>query len=109
MFKIFACGDVRFSPVKRVASAVGEGAMSVAVDVRDREAIRAAAAMLGDGDIDASLEPPAKRAGSRGRTDPIIVPAHGGVVTGIDGAVKELAGRMSRVVLRLRRDATNAA
>jgi thioredoxin reductase (NADPH) len=27
---IFACGDVRLSPVKRVASAVGEGSMSVA-------------------------------------------------------------------------------
>ncbi len=27
---IFACGDVRLSPVKRVASAVGEGSMSIA-------------------------------------------------------------------------------
>jgi thioredoxin reductase (NADPH) len=27
---IFACGDVRFSPVKRVAAAVGEGSMSIA-------------------------------------------------------------------------------
>lgn len=27
---IFACGDVRFGPVKRVASAVGEGAMAIA-------------------------------------------------------------------------------
>jgi thioredoxin reductase (NADPH) len=27
---IFACGDVRASPVKRVASAVGEGSMAVA-------------------------------------------------------------------------------
>jgi thioredoxin reductase (NADPH) len=27
---IFACGDVRFSPVKRVASAVGEGSMAIA-------------------------------------------------------------------------------
>ena len=26
---VFACGDVRLSPIKRVASAVGEGAMSV--------------------------------------------------------------------------------
>jgi thioredoxin reductase (NADPH) len=26
----FACGDVRFSPVKRVASAVGEGSMAIA-------------------------------------------------------------------------------
>jgi thioredoxin reductase (NADPH) len=27
---IFACGDVRFTPVKRVASAVGEGSMAIA-------------------------------------------------------------------------------
>jgi thioredoxin reductase (NADPH) len=27
---IFACGDVRFGPIKRVASAVGEGSMSIA-------------------------------------------------------------------------------
>lgn len=27
---IFACGDVRFGPVKRVAAAVGEGSMSIA-------------------------------------------------------------------------------
>ena len=27
---LFACGDVRFSPVKRVASAVGEGSMAIA-------------------------------------------------------------------------------
>src|SRR6266508_1850228 len=27
---IFACGDVRFSPVKRVASAGGEGSMAIA-------------------------------------------------------------------------------
>ncbi len=27
---ILACGDVRFSPVKRVASAVGEGSMAIA-------------------------------------------------------------------------------
>jgi pyruvate/2-oxoglutarate dehydrogenase complex dihydrolipoamide dehydrogenase (E3) component len=27
---IFACGDVRFGPVKRVATAVGEGSMSIA-------------------------------------------------------------------------------
>jgi thioredoxin reductase (NADPH) len=27
---IFACGDVRASPVKRVASAVGEGSMAIA-------------------------------------------------------------------------------
>jgi thioredoxin reductase (NADPH) len=28
---IFACGDVRYSPVKRVAAAVGEGSMAIAV------------------------------------------------------------------------------
>jgi thioredoxin reductase (NADPH) len=27
---VFACGDVRLSPVKRVAAAVGEGSMSIA-------------------------------------------------------------------------------
>jgi thioredoxin reductase (NADPH) len=27
---IFACGDVRFNPVKRVAAAVGEGSMAIA-------------------------------------------------------------------------------
>jgi thioredoxin reductase (NADPH) len=27
---IFACRDVRFSPVKRVAAAVGEGSMAIA-------------------------------------------------------------------------------
>jgi thioredoxin reductase (NADPH) len=27
---IFACGDVRFSPVKRVVAAVGEGSMAIA-------------------------------------------------------------------------------
>ena len=27
---IFASGDVRFSPVKRVAAAVGEGSMAIA-------------------------------------------------------------------------------
>jgi thioredoxin reductase (NADPH) len=27
---IFACGDVRFGPVKRVAAAVGEGSMAIA-------------------------------------------------------------------------------
>jgi thioredoxin reductase (NADPH) len=38
---IFACGDVRYSPVKRVASAVGEGSMSIAFVhqyLRDAEA-----------------------------------------------------------------------
>jgi thioredoxin reductase len=28
--RVFACGDVRFSPVKRVAAAVGEGSMAIA-------------------------------------------------------------------------------
>ena len=27
---IFACGDVRFGPVKRVSAAVGEGSMAIA-------------------------------------------------------------------------------
>jgi len=27
---VFACGDVRLSPVKRVAAAVGEGSMAIA-------------------------------------------------------------------------------
>ena len=27
---IFACGDVRYGPVKRVAAAVGEGSMAIA-------------------------------------------------------------------------------
>jgi thioredoxin reductase (NADPH) len=39
---IFACGDVRFSPVKRVAAAVGEGSMAIAVVhqyLRDAEAL----------------------------------------------------------------------
>ena len=27
---IFACGDVRYAPVKRVAAAVGEGSMAIA-------------------------------------------------------------------------------
>jgi thioredoxin reductase (NADPH) len=38
---IFACGDVRFSPVKRVAAAVGEGSMAIAFVhqyLRDAEA-----------------------------------------------------------------------
>ena len=38
---IFACGDVRYSPVKRVAAAVGEGSMSIAFVhqyLRDAEA-----------------------------------------------------------------------
>ena len=38
---IFACGDVRFGPVKRVAAAVGEGSMAIAFVhqyLRDAEA-----------------------------------------------------------------------
>jgi thioredoxin reductase (NADPH) len=38
---IFACGDVRYSPVKRVAAAVGEGSMAIAFVhqyIRDAEA-----------------------------------------------------------------------
>lgn len=38
---IFACGDIRFSPVKRVAAAVGEGSMAIAFVhqyLRDAEA-----------------------------------------------------------------------
>ena len=38
---IFACGDVRFSPVKRVAATVGEGSMAIAFVhqyLRDAEA-----------------------------------------------------------------------
>ena len=38
---MFACGDVRFSPVKRVAAAVGEGSMAIAFVhqyLRDAEA-----------------------------------------------------------------------
>ena len=39
---IFACGDVRFSPVKRVAEAVGEGSMAIAfVHQYLREAVSA--------------------------------------------------------------------
>jgi len=44
---IFACGDVRLSPVKRVASAVGEGSMAIAFvhkflqqDARQPQALR---------------------------------------------------------------------
>jgi thioredoxin reductase (NADPH) len=41
---IFACGDVRFGPVKRVAAAVGEGSMAIAFVhqfLRDADAARA--------------------------------------------------------------------
>jgi thioredoxin reductase (NADPH) len=44
---VFACGDVRFSPVKRVAAAVGEGSMAIAfVHQYLREAEAAAAPQL---------------------------------------------------------------
>ena len=39
---IFACGDVRYGPVKRVAAAVGEGSMAIAfVHQYLREAVEA--------------------------------------------------------------------
>jgi thioredoxin reductase (NADPH) len=44
---VFACGDVRFSPVKRVAAAVGEGSMAIAFVhqyLRDAEARQVAEA-----------------------------------------------------------------
>ena len=41
---IFACGDVRLSPIKRVASAVGEGSMAIAFVHRFLGAVDAAAA-----------------------------------------------------------------
>ena len=41
---IFACGDVRFSTVKRVASAVGEGSMAIAFVHQYLRQIRDAAA-----------------------------------------------------------------
>jgi thioredoxin reductase (NADPH) len=44
---IFACGDVRFSPVKRVAAAVGEGSMAIAFV---HQLFRAAAAAVAAGD-----------------------------------------------------------
>jgi thioredoxin reductase (NADPH) len=40
---VFACGDVRFSPVKRVAAAVGEGSMAIAFVhqyLRDSDGLR---------------------------------------------------------------------
>ena len=41
---IFACGDVRYAPVKRVAAAVGEGSMAIAfVHQHLRESARSAA------------------------------------------------------------------
>jgi thioredoxin reductase (NADPH) len=46
---IFACGDVRFSPVKRVAAAVGEGSMAIAFVhqyLREAEPVGAVASPL---------------------------------------------------------------
>jgi thioredoxin reductase (NADPH) len=46
---IFACGDVRFSPVKRVAAAVGEGSMAIAFVhqyLREAEPVAAVASPL---------------------------------------------------------------
>jgi thioredoxin reductase (NADPH) len=43
---IFACGDVRYGPVKRVAAAVGEGSMAIAFVhqyLRESGAVQAAA------------------------------------------------------------------
>jgi thioredoxin reductase (NADPH) len=46
---VFACGDVRSSPIKRVAAAVGEGSMAIAfVHQYLREADDATAASLAD-------------------------------------------------------------
>jgi thioredoxin reductase (NADPH) len=44
---IFACGDVRYGPVKRVAAAVGEGSMAIAfVHQYLRETAAAQAALV---------------------------------------------------------------
>jgi thioredoxin reductase (NADPH) len=43
---VFACGDVRLGPVKRVAAAVGEGSMAIAFVhqyLREQDAVSAAA------------------------------------------------------------------
>ena len=48
---IFACGDVRFSPVKRVAAAVGEGSMAIAFV---HQYLRAAELQLDHGSRNAS-------------------------------------------------------
>ena len=46
---VFACGDVRFGPVKRVAAAVGEGSMAIAfVHQFLREAATSPAGTTGD-------------------------------------------------------------
>ena len=41
---IFVCGDVRASPVKRVAAAVGEGSMAIAFIHQFLQSMRAAQA-----------------------------------------------------------------
>ena len=41
---IFACGDVRYGPVKRVAAAVGEGSMAIAFVHQYLRAVTTAAA-----------------------------------------------------------------
>jgi thioredoxin reductase (NADPH) len=45
---IFACGDVRFGPVKRVAAAVGEGSMAIAFVHQYLREARAVGALVGD-------------------------------------------------------------
>ena len=50
---VFACGDVRFSPVKRVAAAVGEGSMAIAFV---HQFLRDAAAAPGSSVASASCE-----------------------------------------------------
>ena len=54
---IFACGDVRYSPIKRVAAAVGEGSMTIAFVHQ----------YLKDPDIDWSAIK-----GGRGRVEPAL-------------------------------------
>ncbi len=48
---IFACGDVRFSTVKRVASAVGEGSMAIAFVHQYLRQIRESAAAAAERDL----------------------------------------------------------
>ncbi len=54
---IFACGDVRYSPVKRVAAAVGEGSMTIAFvhQYLKDASIEAAAANAGRGEAEPAL------------------------------------------------------
>jgi thioredoxin reductase (NADPH) len=55
---IFACGDVRFGPVKRVASAVGEGSMAIAfVHQYLKELDLAGSERLGHGTSSSSVLP----------------------------------------------------